>query len=214
MIKCPFDTSKVFCRKLLAPTTKICDTIGDVLFDNKTCAVDITNLDPKRTPIGVVFDVSKKLAVALDYAHHDWTQNGSSFATSDIPELPNYTGDNLINDYNGKSNTSIIIAYGDSNGYETAAADYCYNYSTLGTKKGDWYLPATGEVQLIYNNHAIINSTLSKIGAVIISYDYYWTSTEYDQKNAWRLDFSDGGFDEYPKYYSNKVRPILAFQKG
>ena len=208
MVKCPFDTSKVFCRAYPKPkTTKVCDTIGDVLYDDKSCAVDINNLDPNRTPIGVVFDVSRKLAISLEQGSSlQWARS-----SDDIPGLTNYmSGAEAQGDYNGKSNTSMIIAHGDSNGYETKAADYAYNYSTTATKKGDWYLPAGGELYLIYNNKTTLNNSLSKVGGTQLSY-YHWLSSEYNGDNAWTLNFDDGNWYRYGKTGFNYVRPVLAY---
>ena len=207
MIKCPFDTSKVFCRSV--PTTKVCDTIGDVLYDDKSCAIDINNLDPNRTPIGVVYDVSRKLAISLE--------QGSSLKWAseyhDIPGLTNYNSSSAVQgDYNGKSNTSKIIAHGDSNGYDTPAADYAYNYSTTGTNKGDWYLPAGGELQLIYNNRTTLNNSLSKVRGTQLATSSYWSSSEHGSSlYAWLLAFGSGGWDNDYKFYTNYARPVLAY---
>ena len=211
MVKCPFDTSKVFCRTIFIPTTKTktCDTIGDILLDDKTCAVDANAIYPDKTPIGVVFDVSRKLAIALE--------QGSSliwaFSYKDIPGLTNYSSSSAAKgDYNGKSNTSIIIAHGNSNGYETPAADYCYNYSTTGTNKGDWYLPAGGELQLIYDNKATLNNSLSKAGGTQLgTSSYHWSSSEYSYSHAWKFGFSNGHWNYIYKGSIGPVRPVLAY---
>ena len=208
MVKCPFDTSKVFCRSYPTTKTETCDTIGDILLDDKSCAIDINNLDPIRTPIGVVFDVSRKLAIALE--------QGSSlkWASSqlDIPGLTNYRDKTAAQgDYNGKSNTSKIIAHRNSNRYETPAVDYCYNYVTTGTKKGDWYLPALGELQLIYKNRSTLNNSLSKVGGTQLETNWYWSSSEYNSYNAWIFDFYLGSWSANNKYNSVYVRPVLAY---
>ena len=205
MIKCPTDYSKVFCRAY--PTTKVCDTIGDILYDDKSCAIDINDLDPNRTPIGVVFDVSRKLAIALEQSSQ--LQWASEY--HDIPGLTNYTSSNKTSDYNGKSNTSIIIAHGDSNGYDTPAADYAYNYSTTGTNKGDWYLPAVGELILIYNNRKTLNNSLSKVGGTQLPSSYHWSSSEYNNYDAWVLVFNNGYWSYNYKFNYRYVRPVLAY---
>ena len=206
IIRCPFDTSKVFCKNVTK--TKICDTIGDILYDDKSCAIDVNNLDPNRTPIGVVFDVNRKLAIALEQKSSlRW-----ALENVDIPGLTNYSSSSAAKgDYNGKSNTSIIIAHGDSNGYETPAADYAYNYSTTGTNKGDWYLPAAGELQLIYNNRTTLNTSLSKVGGKQLPSDYHWSSSEYGRYDAWDLIFNHGLWYSNFKANAFYVRPVLAY---
>ena len=204
MVKCPFDQSKVFCRS----TTKVCDTIGDILYDDKSCAININNLDPNRTPIGVVFDVSRKLAIALEQSSTIW----ASSASYDIPGLTNYGSSSAAKgDYNGKSNTSIIIAHGDSNRYSTPVADYAYNYSTTGTNKGDWYLPAGGELYLMYQNKDTLNNSLSKLGGPQLPDSPHWSSSEYNKDSAWVLGFGNGSWANSNKFYTTYVRPVLAY---
>ena len=70
-IKCPFDTSKLFCEEKILKT---CDSVGDVLYGDGTCAISPDKLDSSRTPIGIVFDTSHRLAMALI----DVKQNGSA----------------------------------------------------------------------------------------------------------------------------------------
>ena len=209
MVKCPFDTSKVFCRSI-STKTKTCDTIGDILLDDKTCAVDANAILNDRTPIGVVFDVNRKLAIALEQSSSlQW----ASSRNYDIPGLTNYSDKTAVQgDYNGKSNTSIIIAHGDSNGYETPVADYCYNYVTAGTNKGDWYLPALGELQLIYNNRITLNNSLSKVGGTKLpSYDYLWSSSEIDRYSAWEFSFLYASWYGTSKFNDHIVRAVLAY---
>ena len=199
MVKCPFDTSKVFCR---SQKTKPCDTIGDILYDDKTCAIDINHLDSERTPIGVVFDISRKLAIALEQSSLKW-----SSTQVDIPQLKNYAGD-PEKDFAGKYNTRYIVLQN----YETPAAEYCYNYSTPGTKKGDWYLPAAGEAQFIYNNKETLNFILFKLGKQQLLNDDYWTSTEQNNRYAWDMSIYDGDFGHYGRKFDKaNVRPIIAF---
>ena len=208
MVKCPFDQSKVFCRAIPKPESKTCDTIGDILYHDKTCAKDMNLLDPNKTVIGVVFDISRKLAIALKQSSLEW----ASRTGDDIPGLTNYTSESAAKgDYNGKSNTSIIIAHGDSNGYKTPAADYCYNYTTRGTNKGDWYLPAAGELQLIYNNKTTLYNSLSKVGGTQLANSTYFSSSEYHRSNAWLLSFYNGRWGNNYKAIAYYVRPVLAY---
>ena len=208
MVKCPFDTSKVFCRAIPKPESKTCDTIGDILYHDKTCAKDMNLLDPNKTVIGVVFDISRKLAIALEGSSSSIKWASKDY---DIPGLTNYSIDTVTSDYNGKSNTSIIIAHGDSNGYETPAADYCYNYSTAGTKQEDWYLPAGGELQLIYNNKTTLNNSLSKVGGMQLKNSNHWSSSESIACCARLLDFDSGYWNGNYKDFIYYVRPILAY---
>lgn len=215
MIKCPSDSSKVFCRAYPTTKTKVCDSIGDVLLDDKTCAVDASAIYRDRTPIGIIFDMDKKLAIAVSQSFLKWNSIGGN--TDDIPDLPNHNIESAKQDFNGKSNTKIAISYGDENGYETPAADYCYNFTTQGTNKGDWYLPAFGELYAVYSNVDKLNNSLSKIGKSLLTEwqgqsQWYWSSTEYSlYGNVLDLNMNDGRIAQNDKVYVLNVRPVLAF---
>ena len=62
IIRCPFDTSKVFCKEKEVYVM----AAGDILFSDKTTAKYLT--DDSKTPIGVVVDPSRRLAIALKCA--------------------------------------------------------------------------------------------------------------------------------------------------
>ena len=178
--------------------------IGDILYSDMSCN---TNVVASKTPIGVIFDITNKLAVGLQECEQIWSANGfSSFsAILDIA-----SEEKALNDKQGKTKTQIIFASGLIDRYP--AANYAYNYKTEGTKVGDWYLPAMGELNELYINASIINLSLLKIGGTTLTKDYYWSSTIYDYDSVWSFSFYSGtcsyqGLIENPRY----VRPVLAF---
>ena len=185
-------------------------SIGDILYSDKTTSSDIVS---GKTPIGVVFDTQKKLAVAINHPSDImvWARE-----KVDIPGLVNYSDEtSALTDFNGYNNTRIIMAHGNTHGYDTPAADFCYNYSTLGTSQGDWYLPAYGELRLMYNNINILNTSLSKIGGTLFhpeKYEFYWSSTEYTAGNAYGIYTTKGEVSEGHKYLNKfSVCPIIKF---
>ena len=94
------------------------------------------------------------------------------------------------------------------------AAKYAYEYKTTGTNAGEWYLPALGELNEIYQNKTAIDKTLSALGKSAIGIDtsYHWSSSELSNYFAWGLRFSDGYVNNGDKYYDYyDVRPVLAF---
>ena len=193
-------------------TTRECLYVGDILYHDKTCSGAEDTIDTSKTVIGVVFDVNRKLAIALKRTFLQW-----STANMDIPQLTNFTSSSeAIRDYNGKSNTSIIIAHGDSNGYDTPAADYCYNYVTAGTNIGDWYLPAAGELQLIYDNKTTLDTILFKLGEDRLIGESSSTESNYSatQKFPWIVSWWEGNVKWYcnnTKHSHEFIRPVLAF---
>ena len=180
--------------------------VGDILYSDMTINPDYVS---GKTPIGVVFDCRKKLAIGLEESQKYW-----SATDFDVPGVDNIKDRTLaITDLDGKKNTSTILAYCITERKSCPAFEYVNSYKTEGTQAGDWYLPAEGELYAIYGNKDVLNITLGKIAATGLSAyaDYYWSSSEYSSSSAWDLRFIDG----YP-YGSNKndssyVRPVINF---
>ena len=207
MLKCPFDTSKVFCRE--KKYIKVCDTVGDVLLDNRLCAYDISDMDPKRTPIGVVFDVERKLAIALEESEKvQWSSN--FFDLSSI--LPSYsTALSYLDDYSGKESSAKIFDYCQSQGYSCPAVEYAHSYKTISTNVGDWYLPAAGELQLIYNNLTPLNQSLSKIGGSTLQWQFYWSCTRMGANYMWAVTFNQGRWGANRRTSTSYARPVINY---
>jgi hypothetical protein len=88
------------------------------------------------------------------------------------------------------------------------AAELCLDL-TLGAYS-DWYLPSKYELNLMYRNIGLGNALgLGNVGG--FASNFYWSSTELDNLNAWRQSFSDG-YQNYPnKGLSTYVRAVRAF---
>ena len=209
-LKCPFDTSVGYCDSGNEDSGK-CDTpvIGAFLYSDMSCS---TALYENKTVIGIIFNPVHRLAIALDEGLENW-----ALLKTDVLELPNWD-DAPISDWSGKSNTLILINASIANNYSFSAAEYAYNYTTAGTKAGDWYLPAGGELQAIYDNRSVLNESLSLAGGTQLYKTYYWSSSEHNDSGAWGLTFESGdwGYDlKYGflngKYARYQVRPVLAF---
>ena len=106
----------------------------------------------------------------------------------------------------GLKNTAIIIANQGSVDGNAFAATVCNEYSvTAGdVTYGDWYLPSKHELELLY---------LQKVEATVggFSDNYYWSSTEYDNINAWGQYFSNGDQSPNVKNFTLNVRAVRAF---
>lgn len=208
-LKCPFDQTKYYCLTAdeladLVPETSNC-AIGDILYSDKTCNANVV---ASKTPIGIVFDVTNKLAIALQTKTALW-----STEYFDVDTLSNITSSSAVTaDWQGKSNTAKVVAYCNANSKSCPAFDYVISYTTAGTKAGDWYLPAGGELNAIYGNMGVLNTALSKVGGTALPSSYHWSSSEHSSNGAWYQDFSGGYFySNYHKGYSTYVRPVLAF---
>ena len=176
MVKCPFDQTKGFCRQSAMECR-----VGDILYSDLKC-YDETPIG--LAAIGVVFDTTNRLAISLEVKEVTWRLSSHP---EDVPSLQNCTLENVVVDCDtdGKANTETIVAYyGDSADY---AAGYCHNYTTEGTKKGDWFLPSMKELMVLGDFIFPINVTLqSFVGSVYgrkYLNDKYYSSNEADTEN-------------------------------
>ncbi|MFO7702593.1 MAG: DUF1566 domain-containing protein [Psychroflexus maritimus] len=106
----------------------------------------------------------------------------------------------------GNQNTITIMS-----GCSTAgiAARLCGDLVLNGYS--DWYLPSKDELNLMYQNKATIDATASANGGSGFAITFYWSSTEFNNDNAW-IQYFDSGFQNYNlKYLSNSVRAVRAF---
>lgn len=118
---------------------------------------------------------------------------------------------NALADFDGVMNTRKIIIQRGTKSYTSwkprynAEEDYppascCDMYYTVGTKQGDWYLPAMGELGYIAPKLYDINETISRlnsiygVGVQLLTNDRYWSSTEHRESTdaARRLNTSNG----------------------
>jgi hypothetical protein len=119
-------------------------------------------------------------------------------------------GDEL---YAGKMNTSIIIAvHAAKNDFDEHAALACANYTYGGF--GDWYLPSLKELELMWQNRAVIDATATANGgSTFFSNFSYWSSTErIDNGNfAENILWSIGDKGGNAKDWLMRVRAVRAF---
>lgn len=139
---------------------------------------------------------------------------------------------NALSDFNGKENTKIladlhtannlsttsVITNSNTSGYSPAAA-CCYVYSPIGTEtsRGDWYLPACGELGYVYTKMKTINNTLTVINelfgnavSVLVGTNKsYWTSTETSNVRAMFVNMTSGMVQYTNKYNGRYVRAFL-----
>jgi hypothetical protein len=96
---------------------------------------------------------------------------------------------------NGKENTDTIISQCT---IETIAARLCINYRGGGFE--NWILPSKDELILMYQN--IPN---------FLTPNYYWSSSEFNNKFAWMLHFQTGTLCRIYKNIKAHVRAIRSF---
>ena len=215
-VACPTDTSKVFC-KTVQPVTCI---VGSILGGDQFCYKD--KLPDNVKPVGIVFDTTNKLAVALTDINSSSSAGSSTmmWATGyyDIPTLGNCT-DLTTCGVDGRANTTAILNCGSSCG-STPAATATNSYEPSGCskdfcKKTKWFLPSMRDLITLYNTKSYVNASLSltaSSGAKTLTESYYWSSTEYNTDTAWTLRMSDGHSGWSYKFSSNDyVRPVVKY---
>ena len=215
-LQCPYNTAAVFCEDIGAAVA-----VGDILYGDGTVA---NSLVAGKTPIGIVFDTTNHLAVALTDIKKDGTAGSSSmyWASSycDTPNLDNCTSSDGLTScgVDGRTNTNAILAStcigttyvaNGANAYEPSGCskDFC--------KKTKWFLPSMRDLITLYNAKSYVNASLSltaSSGAKTLTESYYWSSTEYDNFYAWRLVMSDGYRSASGKTASSLcVRPVVKY---
>lgn len=213
ILKCPFDQNKIFCSPSSHPSSKPCPSpaIGYLLYSDMTCSAEY---DKTKTVIGRIFSSKYRLAMSLKNHKTQWSNE-----KFDISYLPKYfDSTEAVSDWNGKENTKIIIDYCKANGKSCPAAEYAYSYSTEGTKPGDWYLPALGELVLLTSytiNNGYNQNIEEKPWGVIFSS----TGVSSYSDQIWAIELYDNPDDNSDEtliynFWANTlgyVRPVLAF---
>lgn len=109
--------------------------------------------------------------------------------------------------------TSISLGTGQVNttsmknqsGYTGGAAKICDDYVNTDTGTGvysDWYLPSKDELNKLYLNRVVVGGFFM---------DYYWSSSEYDNNDAWYKSFDDGYQSYNDKGISLRIRAVRSF---
>jgi hypothetical protein len=130
--------------------------------------------------------------------------HGLIAATSDLNlGIQWYNGSYIISGTTGSAlgfgyaNTNTIVSVQGGGNY---AAKICYDLVENGYS--DWYLPSLDELNKLYINKASIGGFAN---------DYYWSSTEFDNYDAWIQGFSNGLQVNDGKFNEYYVRAVRAF---
>ena len=204
------------CKMIIedAPANKDGVRIGDVLLADKSYA----------SPLGD-FDKSKVIGYVACFNPHDDSpihagiQNKYQVFLKDYHYKnschSNITSDKLADDFEGYKHTYDIANADDYNAELFKAIDYCINYKSEGTNKGDWHLGATGEMIAIAKNLIFINSAIILAGiGETFNLCWHWTSSQYNDRqdvHSWSISLEYGGCSILWNYrhYVFQVRPLL-----
>ena len=107
------------------------------------------------------------------------------------------TNVNGLSDFNGASNTAVLVGLGT--GYTAANAAHNYDGGVTGTDI-QWYLPAAGELGFIMPRFNAINATIQSVGGVAVAGDHsFWSSSECSSNYAYCVYAGNG-------YVSNSIK--------
>ena len=112
---------------------------------------------------------------------------------------------NALSDFNGKSNTDVLVGLGTA----YTAANAAKNYTVDGIDI-DWYLPACGELGFLVPRFAAINESIAIAGGVAVPRNFFWSSSEYSSNYAYYVTTSLSTVDLYGKSYGNYVRSFAS----
>ena len=124
----------------------------------------------------------------------------------------------------GATNTTAIINYCPINGIAAQLCD-AYSVTVNGVTYSDWFLPSSGELNLMSQNKATINTSALENGGSSfqisstwtedgITYEYgmYWSSSQYLTYGAYIVDLFDNGSRWLTNQSTTRnVRAVRAF---
>lgn len=186
------DTNKVLYNVM--PKGVFIQHINGALYDTEDwSAIGFSNDEAN----GVVVNTNEaSFVVAKDNASDSamWLYNGTLvdgvFTTTDKAEA--------TADFSGQKNTEFIDAEG--------AGSLCANYTFPNGQRG--YLPALGEMYVLYNNKTDVDKALELIGGRVIGNVTYWTSTQYSAVESWCIITTQASRSGSNKTITYRVRPF------
>ena len=119
-----------------------------------------------------------------------------------------WPSEGILSDFNGATNTSYI----NKSTSTYPAGSYCYQYSKPGKGAGEWYLPAVGELALLWElHHAGVICNAKQECFKDFDQQSYWTSSEGNKNKAWYLNFFSGILMANSKGSTYNTRPVAMF---
>jgi hypothetical protein len=104
----------------------------------------------------------------------------------------------------GECSSNIIPDYGFCPNPCTDPGSASQRCTGLINGYDDWFLPTISQLDLMYRH-------LRLRGFGGFAYNFYWSSTEYDDYDAWLQNFNSGIQLNYSKTSSVYVRSVRAF---
>lgn len=150
------------------------------------------------------YDYDKGDLSLTNYSNADGTNSYGYLGTELSTDFATWTA-GALSDFNGKSNTQVIAA-SSSNAKDMCKVLETFNAGSDNQGHSDWYVPAAGQLALMYLAKTDINAALTNIGGTALESDYYQSSSEYHANNAWGVLFRNGFVNNYLKNFDSRVR--------
>lgn len=160
----------------------------------------------------LVRDGDNHIIVAKDYAPTTlkWANTNVTGGTAALGRAAAWK------DHDGLAKTTTVV---NTLGEEAPAAKFCADYypSNMAEDnarwgKGRWWMPAAGDLWMMYAHFNEINYALSLINGSPLVREAHWSITEYSANTAWYLFFHNGLFSTGTKSGTSfRVRPVSAF---
>lgn len=159
--------------------------IGDVLCTDGSIISTAEYKTSGKTAKGIVFwvDYSGLHGWAVDvWENPDWLIFGSD---SNLPLKNHPTLQEAIQDFEGEENTKKIVELGRLDEFPTIKSV---------THAPEWYLPALGQLDILFSIYPVINRSLNEVGGSLLRLDKitrYYSSTLSWGEGIWTLEINN-----------------------
>lgn len=198
-------------------------SIGDLLLSNKKFVKPEEIVPNMKRAIGVVSFLKENgepNVISLDEVEKQWC------VLDDFKNEPDKPNERLViskRDYCGLENTQYMLKTYKHRLDELSALQYCNEYSTKGTREGDWFMMSSGEMIQTVRNAYIINLTLQRYKDIVdwtdgvdllgVKSNYLVLSMSGRFIPYCVSRFATLQINDFHKTEQQKVRPALNFEK-
>lgn len=189
---------------------KAAPSIGDIYMGNK---MFVKPAEHTGGGVGVIFRLDGNNCYCIGLSDIGTVAVGTNVYAEGVTTVNDQDTVSAQTSYFGVENTDALIAmFGKS-----YAAGICRGYSTIGTKAGDWYLPASGELySALYLFRTEVFNSIILAGGTAPSAARYSSSTQSSRLNngtQWCMDRSSATLyslmDFNYKSNVNAIRPAI-----